>query len=471
MPHIVILGGGISGLATGWFLRRHLGSQIQLTILEKSDRPGGWIETIEKETFLFEQGPRSCRTAGSGKETLALVEALGLEHRVIAPAREAKNRYVFHGNSLHQLPSHVWQVPFNVLTKGWLKALWRDWTMPKIQRGDESIHSFFTRHIGASLTERLIDPMVSGIYAGDCHLLSLKSCFPLFDQWQRQQGSLIRGAWFHRSAQTLNTPFIQRMSRFAMFSFQKGMETLPRALALELKDHLLLNQQIKRIKCERSGLKLELSDGKRLHADHVISTLPTFALSALLQENPMIAAKLGRLAYATVISVNMGFHQNMLPYQGFGYLIPSQYRSALLGCVWDSSVFPQQNRGEQTRLTVMMGGTHHPAISEMSDSDLVELAQKGLHDHLGIRQDPGLIQIKRAIRAIPQFRVGFSEWKRGVDESIHQLSSDLTLSGSAWTGVSINDCIAHANELAQKIAKNIEGSRKLVIDPFLPDKD
>ena len=121
MPHIIILGAGISGLATGWFLRNLLGSQVQLTILEKSHRPGGWIETVEKENFLFELGPRSCRTKGNGRETLGLIEAIGIQDKVIAPSLDAKNRYIFNGNSLQKLPSHFWEVPFNSLTKDWLK--------------------------------------------------------------------------------------------------------------------------------------------------------------------------------------------------------------------------------------------------------------------------------------------------------------------------------------------------------------
>src|SRR5205085_1978222 len=146
-----------------------LGSKMQLTIIEKSERPGGWIETIQKEDFLFEQGPRSCRTKGAGQETLALIEALGLEDQVILPHANAKNRYVYTGQCLQRLPRTLWEIPFNSLTKGWLKALWQDWRMPKRQTEEESINAFFSRRIGKNWTETLIDPFVSGIYAGDCN--------------------------------------------------------------------------------------------------------------------------------------------------------------------------------------------------------------------------------------------------------------------------------------------------------------
>jgi oxygen-dependent protoporphyrinogen oxidase len=451
MLRIAILGAGISGLATGWFLKQFLGAHIELTIIEKAQRPGGWIETVQKEGFLFEQGPRSCRTKGVGRETLALIEALGLHDQVIMPHPNAKNRYLYQGKGLQRLPKHVWEIPFNPLTQGWLKVLWRDWRMPKRQEKDESIDAFFFRRLGTSWTKNLIDPFVSGIYAGDTSRLSLKSCFPLFDEWEQQQGSLLWGALRHRSIPSKQSSFVQNMRHFPMFSFREGMETLPRALALALKDCLWLGQAVNGLTCERSKVKIELAGGQNLTFDHLISTLPTFALIPLLKDYPSLSAKMGKLSYATVTSINVGFRQAVLPYQGFGYLIPSRYGLQVLGCVWDSCVFPQQNRENQTRLTIMMGGQRHPEVNAMSDTELMEQTQQILNEHLKIKADPEIMQIKRAQQAIPQFEVGYAEWKQEIQEIMQQLPQ-VTLSGSAWTGVAINDCIAKGRQIAQSIS-------------------
>jgi len=462
MMRIAILGGGISGLAIGWFLKQALGSHLQLTIIEKSQRPGGWIETLHKEGFLFEQGPRSCRSSGGGRETLALIEALGLDHEVIVPHSDAKKRYVYHapatpakkweladhGRSLQSLPKKVWEIPFNSLTRNWLKVLWRDWWKPKRQQEDESIHSFFSRRVGSDWTENLIDPFVSGIYAGNCSRLSLKSCFPLFDEWELQQGSLLRGAWHHRSQAIEQSPFIQKIGKSSLFSFQRGMETFPRALAAQLKDHLLLGQTVQRLRFENQEVQIECSEGKSLCVDYVISTLPLFTLSGLLKDYPSLMTKLNQLSYATVTSINVGFHRAVLAYKGFGYLVPSRYGLPVLGCVWDSSIFPQQNLGDQTRLTIMMGGSRHLEVQEMSESELFEQAQRVLYEHLGIGAQPDMMQVKKASQAIPQFEVGHAKWKREIEEEIHQLVPQLMLSGSAWAGVSINDCVAQARRLA-----------------------
>lgn len=449
--HIAILGAGISGLATAWFLKQALGASIHLTLIEKSQRVGGWIQTLHTQGFLFEQGPRSCRTKGAGQETLALIEALGLQDQILAPHPDARNRYLYDGQRLQCLPKHLWEVPLNPLTQGWLKALWRDWRMPKRQEKDESIQSFFSRRLGEPWAERLIDPFVSGIYAGDCSRLSLKSCFPLFDQWEQQQGSLVRGAWRHRSPSAHQSPFIQKMRRFPMFSFREGMEVLPRALARELKDCLSLGQSVNSLRFDAQGVDIRLDNQQSLKVDHVISTLPIPVLASLLADYPLLSTKLRELSYATVSVINIGFNRSVLPLKGFGYLIPSRAGLSVLGCVWDSCVFPEQNLQNQTRLTVMMGGSRHPEVEQMSEKELMENSLQALHKHLGIHAEPQAIQVKQAKNAIPQFEVGHSIWKGEIQEAITHLSPRLTLSGSAWTGVSINDCIAQARLFAQQM--------------------
>ena len=122
----------------------------------------------------------------------------------------------------------------------------------------ESIQSFFSRRIGKTWTEHLIDPFVSGIYAGDCSRLSLKSCFPLFDQWEQQQGSLVRGAWRHRPSPANQSPFIQKIRQSPLFSFREGMESLPRALAKELKDCLSLGQAVHRLHFKEQEIDIQL---------------------------------------------------------------------------------------------------------------------------------------------------------------------------------------------------------------------
>lgn len=458
MSHsIVILGAGISGLATAWYLKQILDVDASIHIIERDQRAGGWVQTAKSDEFLFEQGPRSCRSKGGGRETLALIEHLGLQDQVLIPHANATRRFLFDKGGLQRVPKHLWELPFHALTKGWIKALWNDWRNPCRTEPDESIHSFFSRRLGSDWADRFIDPFVLGIYAGDCKRLSMKSCFPLFDEWERAKGSLLRGAFFHKKSKSHTSAFIDEICRFPLFSFKHGMETLPRALALELKDQLQLGKGAKQLIGSGSQMEVHLDNGECLLADTVISTLPVYALADLFPAGLEVQSTLRSLNYATVALVNMGFDAPILPGHGFGYLVPTRMRELVLGCIWDSSVFPSQNvRSSQTRLTFMLGGSHHPEMEEMGDKEIVECALRACRKQMGILPSPSKIQLKKTKQAIPQFAVNHEGWKKEVEDRLKVIYPSLILSGTAWSGVSINDCIGGARRLAERLAHAID---------------
>lgn len=437
---IAVLGGGISGLSTAYFLKKSENTTVK--VFEASHRPGGWIETVDHEGFLFEQGPRSLRVQGDNEATFALIESLGLAEQLIVPHSSANKRFIYDRNQLQSLPNHLWQIPFNPLMKGWIKALWSDWRSPKRNDGDESIETFFSRRLGRVWTDRLIDPFVSGIYAGDCSQLSMQSCFPLFDEWEQRKGSLLRGSIAASPSKREVSPLKKKMSGHSLFSFQNGLETLPRALSHALDDTLCLNHQITELIPYPDKICVKFSDHTPFYADQVISTLPLHALQLLIPS----FKKMRMPRYASVVVVNLGYKNDRLPINGFGYLVPSNENSPILGCVWDSSIFPSHNRTpNQTRLTVMMGGMHHPEVIAMSDKELIEAALKGVHQQMGVFKEPDVIQLKRVTQSIPQFEVGYNEWKIKMLEEGKNFSPLLTISGNAISGVSVHDCIRFAS--------------------------
>ena len=419
---IAILGAGISGLSIAWHLKQAEPSR-KLHIIEKSHRVGGWIQTIQKEGFLFELGPKSCRMRGQCAQTLALIESLGIQDQMLYPHPDAKSRYVHDGDHLRSLPRRLWQL-------GVFSALYQDWKSPKGNGVDESIYSFFNRRIGKKWADNLIDPLVSGIYAGDCRKLSIKACFPLIDQWEKQSGSLLKGALHNLRHKTQKSP--------ALFSFKNGMETLPLALGERLKNELLLNQSVTGLKWHNDHIQIHLEGGQFIEVEQVISTLPTYALAPLLDLQQLVALK-----YASVCVVNLGYHHLITSKKGFGYLIPSGLHTPVLGCVFDSSVFPEQDAENQKRMTVMLGGMHYPEIINKNDDELVALSLKTLKKDLNINKEPTIIHVHKASKAIPQFEMGYLSWKKEIEKEIKEQFPGLILAGSGWAGVSINDCINH----------------------------
>lgn len=451
-PHFVILGAGISGLSLGWFLKERYGSSISLTILEKASRCGGWIETNRStEGFLFEQGPRSCRCS-TGLETLKLVESLGLQKEVITPSDAAKQRFLYLNQKLQPVPRHFGSFLFSPLTRDVLTALWHEWRTPKGSLPDETIYDFFSRRFNRKIAERFADPLVSGIYAGDIRNLSMKSCFPQLFQMEKENGSILKGMLRKRKKEKIESPFIQAISKHPFFSFQNGMETLVQALYDRLSEHLILGCEVNSLQFLENEIQIGTADHQLFQADHLFSSLPSHSLARIINSPVMHES----IPHTSVAVVNLGWKKKVLRYEGFGHLIPSQEKEENLGVVWNSSVFPQQNiRENDTSLTVMIGGTHTKNFHAYAKKDFVKMAQRALAKQLNIEEAPDELMVKIAQQAIPQYLVGHETNLQSINEELLKMSPRMTLTGNSFYGVSVNDCIFQAQNLATNLMKQV----------------
>ena len=431
LKKVIILGAGISGLALGWFLKQRHGDDLELHIIEKSHRSGGWIQTHREQGFLFEQGPHSCRTRGAGVETLQLLESLGLQDEVISADASAKKRFLYRQGKLQALPSNSLSLLFSPWFFKIAKAFWNDWHAPRGQQEDESIHVFVSRRLGSDIAEQLFDPLTKGIYAGNPRDLSMHACFPMMASWERKHGGLIRGLLKQRTpAVKGSSPFVQSCLTKPIFSLKQGMQTLPDKLAETLHTYIHYGVSASEI----HSTQIKLSDGSQLAAEHVYAAIPAHEVAPLLPHIPSLY-NLGRASLAVV---NLGYHQAVLKKKGFGYLIPTMEQEDLLGVIWDSSVFPQQNRTPQeTRLTAM--------VPLRSGLDPVKTALDALSRHLGIDSEPDAIQVSLAHQAIPQYGVGHFDLLKEIEGKLPQ---NVTLLGSSYRGVSVNECVLEAKELS-----------------------
>lgn len=195
VKRVCILGGGISGLACSWFLRKW--PSIQMTLIEKSHRLGGWIETSKESGFFFEKGPRTLRSSGNGRETLLLIQELGLENELLLGKAAAHQRYLYLEKKLKRLPSKIQDLLFLPWFWRYLPAFLKE-PFQKTGEREETIFHFFERRFGRRFTEELIDPFVSGIWGGDMHALSMEAAFPQLVLWEKERGSLLKALFFKR---------------------------------------------------------------------------------------------------------------------------------------------------------------------------------------------------------------------------------------------------------------------------------
>ena len=194
--HIVIIGAGISGLALAWHLKKKFKDLLSITIVEKNQRTGGLVNSFREDGFFFEQGPRGFRPKGNGLATLQLIQDLKIEKHLVVASPLSKQRYLYLNNKLYRLPKNLLSFLFSPLTRTCLIPCAKEFFhSSKSNFTDESISGFFQRHFNSYITDTFIDPLVSGIFAGDMNKLSLKSCFPTVEQWEKKYLSLIKGAF------------------------------------------------------------------------------------------------------------------------------------------------------------------------------------------------------------------------------------------------------------------------------------
>lgn len=420
-----IVGGGIAGLSLAWYLQKEQ-PESDVVLVEKSDRLGGWIETLSHEGYLFDQGPRSCRPYPAGEALLQLIQELGIQDQLIEASSEANRRYILFKGSLQEVPNSLFSFLISPLTRPLWGKLWREWRIAPA-REEESIYQFAERRLGRHAAETLFDALTIGIFAGDSRQLSLPSCFPTLWRGEQEYGSLTRALWKQR----------KNSSKGKLFSLQKGMAQLVHSLESRLKARICRATSPVALR----GNRLHLSDGAHLEADHFFLALPAHAAAKILTDAaPQIAQSLQAIPFHSLTLVSIGFAKGVKPPPGFGYLVPRCEGLDLLGMVWDSSVFPQQNSWPgQSRFTAMLRAScPHPE----------QVAVEALRQHLGIQQTTDLLLVKQVRQAIPQYLVGHGKRLEELFSAVGRELPQVTLLGSSYRGTSVAECIAEARKLA-----------------------
>ncbi len=443
MLDAVVIGAGISGLATAYFLQQ-AGLQVKLV----GERLGGVIQTRQEEGFLYELGPNTFPS--SSKSLMELSRSLGLTPK--AASDKAKKRYLFYKNQLQALPGNPLEIFTTPLLSLSGKArLFSEPLKPKVKNADPTVAEFVTARLGAEVLERFVDPFVSGIYAGDVQKLSMAAVFPKLSAWERQAGSILKGAVQAKK----KAPKTLKKSPYQLLSFQEGMATLPSALASALADHVSVGCATKLLQTGE-GWEVLLQDGERLQAQSVVLATPAYVASYLLRPRDLQAAKvLDTIEYAPIATVAMGFEKPAMghPLDGFGCLIPRSQQIPLLGAIWSSSLFPERAPEGRVLLSCFIGGATLPAMVEWGETQISEEVLSGLR---AVFHQPGLqpifSRVQRWERAIPQYTLGHRERVQALEDRLSHLPG-LFLAGNYLHGVSMNDCVSNARQAADGVTR------------------
>ena len=460
---VAIVGGGITGLATAYYLEQAAATEgwdLTGAVLERDQRLGGKLLTTTVDGCLVEGGPDSILTQKPW--ALRLLDELGMGSEVIY--QQTDGVYLLHGGRLHRIPrglvGPVPTRPFALLGasflswRGKLRAGLEPFLHRRRDDGEESLGDFLRRRLGTEAAQRLVEPFTAGVYAGDPLELGTRQLFPTLVDWEDRYGSLAAGIRAARARATGGSP----PRPFA--SLRRGMASLPQAIADGLRSlKLLPGKQVTTIVRGRQDgrpvYRLALEGGDSLDADCVALTIPAPGAASVLRSLvPEAASLLGPMSFASTCSVSLAFRRQAVghPLNGSGFLVPRSEPSPLTGCTWSSAKWRERATEGWVLLRAFVGWARDESFMQQDDPDLIRTVTEALRPLLGLRGNPERTWVRRWPGAMPQYRVGHGPWLDAVDRAMSG-QPGLFLAGASYRGIGVPDCVRQGQETAQRMAR------------------
>jgi oxygen-dependent protoporphyrinogen oxidase len=498
---VVVVGGGIAGLACAHRLLAAGGGRVGCTVVEAAPRPGGKVVTDRVEGFVVEGGPDAFLTAKPA--ALALAGELGLGDRLVPASGGGRRVAIFHRGRLVPVPDGVgllaparWRplLASPLLSPlGKLRMAAERWVPPRTEPGDESLASFVRRRFGRQALERLAEPLMAHIHLADPERLSLAAAFPRLAAMERRHGSLRRavaaaravgggvrggrkkelgreeggGSAGDRAGRAihgeLGGAFGGREELPPFLTPLGGMDELIEALAARIVaagGELLVGRSVAAVRSggastggggSAAGRRwtVALDDGTRLAADAVVLAVPAFAAAGLVEgAAPELAAALGEIRYVSAATVSLAYRREALarPPEGFGFFVPRRAGRRIVAATWTSNKLAGRAPAGAVLVRAFVGGAGAERLAELPEADLVELARTELAEIAGLEAPPILARVHRWPRGYPQYDVGHLD---RVARLAALAPPGLLLAGSAYHGVGIPDCVASGRAAAE----------------------
>lgn len=449
---VLVVGGGIAGLTTAFELlriARERGDGLKVDVLESEPWVGGKLRTRKQQGFTVEEAANGW-LRGTGV-TDALCEASGLGPAIIHANEQARERFLVSKGKLRALPLSPLKLAASDLLSiaGRLRVAKEPFIAPPAGNDDETIASFGRRRFGAEATELFIDPMVTGVYAGDPERLSFPSTFPKLAALERNHGSLVKGMMAARKAGTGDGGSVPEPRR--MTSLAGGMGTLCETLRSALADAVRCAARVVRVESLNGGYRVHFADGATEEADAVVVATPAEAAGRILASlDDTMARDIGGISYNALAVVALGFPEEAVKLRGFGFLAPHREGRRLLGTLIETNVFGGRAPSGQVLTRTMVGGTRRRELLAATDDELVTIVRNELADLADILVRPSLVQVIRHPRAIAQYEVGHSARLARIDSRLASYPG-LYITGSAYRGVAVSDCVADATATAKRV--------------------
>jgi oxygen-dependent protoporphyrinogen oxidase len=471
MKKIVVIGGGISGLSTMYYLKKKLNEsnkEAELILLEKSDRLGGQIKTEYPEEFVIDGG--SDCFIREKPWALKLCKELGIEDNLINTQDENGGTFIYRKKKLHKLPEGLMAlVPSKFLefaTTGLFSIfgklrMSREIFVPmKKNHSDETLSSFIKRRFGRELLDMIAEPLIAGIHAGDPERMSLKSTFPRFLEMEQDFGSLTRATLASRKKMkemkkiSKGTPSSDPQYSF-FISFKRGMYQFVESLVDRIRDlNLETGKNVKSIeKSDNGKYEVVLDNNEIIKAESVIITTPAYVTSELLKNfNEKISNELAKIPYVKTGTISIAYKKEDIKNmkKAFGFLVPGVEKRKIMAATFTSMKWPNRCPDEFYLIRCFIGGKYNQQMIELDDDTIISTVKNELKSILGIDAEPYLYRIFRWVDNMPQYNIGHLDLLENIDNEILQYKG-FQITGSAYRGIGIPDCINNAEIVAGKV--------------------
>ena len=476
-PRIIIIGGGITGLAAAHRLQelqRQTNQKLEVMLLEAGPRLGGVLKTTERDGFLLEGGADSF--ISEKPEAIELAKRLWLESRLIETNETHRRSFIVRAGRLVPVPegfqlmapARIWPfISSDIFSWTGKARMALDLLIPRrsVRDGDddESLAQFVRRRLGREAFERMAQPMIGGIYTADPEKLSLRATLPRFLEMEREHGSVIRAMWKQRS-QSSETMRGTSGARYSLFlSFDKGMQVLVDELTARLHGLVQLNTRAESLFFDEANrqwqIRVNLNENNHrvIEADAVCLAIPAYTAASLICEtDPELSRLLDRIDYASTATINLAYRRADVPHplDGFGFVVPFIENRSILACTFSSVKFPGRAPRDYVLLRAFAGGALQPEVFALDEDELLRRVREDLRDLLGITKPPIFAVTEKWRRSMPQYHVGHLGLVEEIKARVRELSG-LHLAGNAYGGAGVPDCVRSGETAANKILAGI----------------
>lgn len=459
-PNIAVLGGGISGLAAAQRVVE-LRPEARLTLFEASDRLGGVLQTERRDGFLVERAADMFITRDPW--ALDLCRRIGFDDQLIGTQPGKRQSFVVHKGRLVPIPegfslmspARIWPVLATPLftPAGKLRLAWEYFTPARKGDDDESLASFAQRRFGREAYQRLVQPLIGGIYTADPEKLSMAATMSQFVEMEREHGSLIRG--MRKRSAKRKEERAESGARYGLFVAPRdGMSSFVKAIAARLPEgSLRFSSPVQRLSRIDDGWEVTISGGAPQHFDAVIvATRAPLAAQLLRETDNTLAEELQQIPFAGAAIVVGAYRRDQIEHllDGFGFVVPMVEQRRILACSFTSNKFAGRAPEGHVLLRTFVGGACQAELMEQDDDAIRRLAAEELHDLIGLSGEPLFSEVVRWDGAMPQYHVGHLELVARIEARAAELPH-LELAGNAYHGVGIPFCIHSGETAAERV--------------------